>query len=107
MGCHSLHGIKGTSLIRIFGESDSLLNQCFWEKGVVAGMIGLLPHSPLLLTSIIFSVRFLGGRAWKQLHRLTYPAFFFIVFFWASWERPLNQSFPQAFLLMVPVDREI
>jgi DMSO/TMAO reductase YedYZ heme-binding membrane subunit len=25
-------------------------------------------------------VRFLGGRAWKRLHRLAYPAFFFIVF---------------------------
>jgi sulfoxide reductase heme-binding subunit YedZ len=49
------------------------------ERGLMAGFIGLLLILPLLLTSNTLSLRWLGGKAWKRLHRLAYPAFFFIV----------------------------
>lgn len=83
MGClafvHGVGYLVNPNLWRI-GQPFFEPGMFFWEKGVVAGMIGLLLTLPLLLTSNNFSVRFLGGRAWKRLHRLAYPAFFFIVF---------------------------
>ena len=49
------------------------------DTSILAGIIGLLLTLPLLITSNAFSTRQLGGKVWKRLHRLVYPAFLFIV----------------------------
>lgn len=106
MGCLALvHGVwyfvtpsffweTGQSLLRVSGF--------VWEKGIGAGIIGLALILPLLLTSNTFSVRLLGGKLWKRLHRLAYPAFFFIVFhrffMGESWQSPV--PFVEAVLLL-------
>lgn len=46
---------------------------------IVFGAVGLVLTFPLLLTSSALALRMLGGVRWKQLHRLVYPAFVFIV----------------------------
>lgn len=49
------------------------------DTSILAGLLGLTLTLPLLITSNAFSMRRLGGTAWKRLHRLVYPAFFFII----------------------------
>ena len=49
------------------------------DASILVGIIGLLLTLPLLVTSNTFSMRRLGGKNWKRLHRLVYPAFLFIV----------------------------
>jgi len=84
MGCLALvHGIgylAPPSFLWGTGQSLFQVSGFVWEKGIAAGIIGLVLILPLLLTSNTFSVRLLGGKSWKRLHRLAYPAFFFIVF---------------------------
>lgn len=74
-----------------------------WEKGIVTGLIGLLLILPPLLTSNNFSVRVLGGKQWKQWHRLVYPAFFFIVFhrFFMSTSDWFGVPFFESILLLI------
>ncbi len=103
MGCLALvHGVGylvSPSFFREAGRSFLEVGAFSWERGVVAGMIGLLLLLPLLLTSNNFSVRFLGGKSWKRLHRLVYPAFFFIVFHRFFMGEPQQSVIP--FLLAV------
>lgn len=49
------------------------------DTSILVGLIGLLLTLPLLITSNRFSMQHLGGKNWKRLHRLVYPAFLFIV----------------------------
>lgn len=41
---------------------------------IIAGFIGFLLLLPLALTSTAASIRWLGGKRWRQLHRLIYGA---------------------------------
>lgn len=49
---------------------------------VLLGIVSLALVLPLLLTSNDFSVRLFGGRNWKRVHWLVYPAFVAITFHW-------------------------
>ena len=84
MGCLALvHGLGYFISPHIFFGTDQSffsIGVFSWDKGIIAGLVGLLLIMPLLLTSNNLSLRFLGGKKWKRLHRLAYPAFFFIVF---------------------------
>lgn len=79
MGFRRELGILMGCLALVHGLGYFLSPGFLWEKGVVTGWMGLLLIFPLLLTSNNFALRFLGGKLWKRLHRLVYPAFFFIV----------------------------
>ncbi len=83
MGCLALvHGLGYFISPHIFFGTDQSffsIGVFSWEKGITTGLVGLLLIMPLLLTSNNLSLRFLGGKTWKRLHRLAYPAFFFIV----------------------------
>lgn len=49
------------------------------DRSILAGLIGLFFIVVLLVTSNQLSIRMLGSKGWKRLHRLVYPAFFLIV----------------------------
>lgn len=50
------------------------------EPRLILGLGAYLLTLPLLLTSNTLALRFLGGKHWKQLHRLVYGAFALAVF---------------------------
>lgn len=50
------------------------------EARLMFGMGAYLLTLPLLLTSNTLATRFLGGKRWKQLHRLVYGVFFLVIF---------------------------
>lgn len=49
------------------------------DMSILAGLTGLLLTLPLLITSNRFAMQRLGGKNWKRLHHLVYPAFLVIV----------------------------
>lgn len=83
MGCLALvHGLGyflSSSFLWETGKTFFESGVFVWERGLVTGLMGLLLIFPLLMTSNNVSLRFLGGKSWKRLHRLVYPAFFLIV----------------------------
>ena len=50
------------------------------EPRLILGLGAYLLTLPLLLTSNTLALRFLGGKHWKQLHRLVYGAFVLAIF---------------------------
>ena len=52
---------------------------------IMVGMAGLLSMLPLALTSTAASIRRLGGRRWRRLHRLVYAASLLgVIHYWMS-----------------------
>lgn len=73
-----------------FDISFSSVRSIPW--GIFAGCVGLIMIVSLLSTSNTISIKILGGKRWKQLHRLVYPAFIIIIihrFFQVSGEESL------------------
>lgn len=71
--------------------------------GILAGCVGLILIVSLLSTSNTISIKILGGKHWKQLHRLVYPAFVIIIihrFFQVSGEGPLVWPWLESSLLI-------
>ena len=83
MGCFALvHGLGhfiSPGLLWEMKKTFFVSGVFSWERGMVTGVMGLLLIFPLLMTSNNVALRFLGGKLWKRLHRLVYPAFFLIV----------------------------
>jgi DMSO/TMAO reductase YedYZ heme-binding membrane subunit len=53
---------------------DYAWQDAFLEKSRIPGWIALFLLLPLALTSSDFMVRWLGGKGWKRLHWLVFPA---------------------------------
>lgn len=69
----SLHFLIFFALDRSFSVS-STLNEMLKRKYLIVGSTALLSMLPLALTSTNAMVKWLGGKRWRALHRLTYVA---------------------------------
>ncbi len=83
MGCLALtHGL-GYALdpvfFKIFLQEYLGANLFSMDTSILAGLTGLLLITLLTLTSNRWATRLLGGKYWKRLHRVVYPAFVLIV----------------------------
>ncbi len=96
-----VHGLgymiaAGTIVLPILPAQPTLIDMFLFS-----GSLGLFLLLPLLITSNVFSIRWLG-KYWKRVHFLVYPAFLFIVVhrFIAGADRELTLRALEAIVLL-------
>jgi sulfoxide reductase heme-binding subunit YedZ len=102
-----LHMLAYTGLDRLF-DWDALWKDVVKRIYITVGMAAFAMLLPLAITSTDAMVRRLGGRTWRRLHRLAYPAgvaavIHYILMVKAGYSQPIAYAAILALLLAVRI----